>query len=246
MGYEWIWELAVDCQLESIINHPWQNALENVGALIEAWVCVGLDQPHGQIIVQHEVIAKELEAPISIVGVKLAFDCINGFHYYVLDILHQVLAHPDRLLACFDCLFVVSIVQIPLKLIKVKLVAFLILPIVLGELLHRVIGQVHKLIITIIFELVFNCRGAQVALLKEEDFHILIDKHPNPNIKLAIIYQVWFFNVFLDDELHISGNYNIGAMQEWTHGVRNNRNILEALLIFLLMIREVAANQFVD
>jgi len=50
----------------------------------------------------------------------------------------------------------------------------------------------------------------------------------------------------LDDELHIPGNYNIGTMEEGTRGGWRSLDILAAFLIFLLMIREVAADQFVD
>ena len=55
-------KLTVNCQLERIIYHSRQNAPEYSRAFIQAWVGVALDEPHREVVITHEIVAKDLKA----------------------------------------------------------------------------------------------------------------------------------------------------------------------------------------
>lgn len=50
-------KLSVYCQLKRVIDHAWQDGLQNAGAFVKAGVGVHFDQPHGHVVVNHEIIA---------------------------------------------------------------------------------------------------------------------------------------------------------------------------------------------
>lgn len=59
----------VDRQFESIIDHPWQQHFENVGAFFEARVGVCLDQPSVELGVDDEIIAEYFETFFPLVWI---------------------------------------------------------------------------------------------------------------------------------------------------------------------------------
>ena len=152
---------------------------------------------------------------------KFSYNCRVRLSDDELDILNQVLSNTDRCFPSFNYLFVIGPIQIILELIEIQLVAIFISAIALGVLLYRIISQMDKLIFTIVFKLILECRGPQVAFLEEEDFHVLINEHPNPDIKFTPFYQKWFFNILLDDKLH--SLRNIQTVTEHHHRLLQDR-----------------------
>ena len=58
----------------------------------------------------------------------------------------------------------------------------------------------HHLIFAII-KSVFGAGGSQVSFLKEKYFHVLVNEHPDSDVKFPTLYQHRVFDVFLDYEL---------------------------------------------
>ena len=72
------WEQLVNCQLECIIKHPWYQYPEEFVTLLETWICVDLDQPRIEEVVNHEIVPKDLEAELSIILVHFLTDRCQG------------------------------------------------------------------------------------------------------------------------------------------------------------------------
>ena len=64
----------VDRQFESIVNHPWQQHFENVGAFFEARVGVCLDQPSVELGIDDKIVAEYFETFFPLVWIELLFD----------------------------------------------------------------------------------------------------------------------------------------------------------------------------
>ena len=78
-------ENHVDGQLESIIKHPGQKHFQQFGALLEARVRVGLNEPGVKLRIQNEVVPKDLEALTALVGIELTAHRFERKLYVVLD-----------------------------------------------------------------------------------------------------------------------------------------------------------------
>ena len=65
------WEQLIDSQLKCVIKHPWHQHPEELVALLKTWVCINLNQPWIEKVIDHEIIAKNLEAEFSIVFIHL-------------------------------------------------------------------------------------------------------------------------------------------------------------------------------
>ena len=64
----------INCQLESVIEHARQHHFEQLGALLEAGVGVGLNEPAIEFAVDDEVVAKYFEALSPLLRIQLPFD----------------------------------------------------------------------------------------------------------------------------------------------------------------------------
>lgn len=107
---DWALELSVDRELEGIVKHSWQDPPEYLRALVEAWIGVDLNEPNGEVVVHHEVVSEYLKAAIAVVWIQLSFDGIDGLDNDELDVLYDILADADGLLALLDELLVVIFV----------------------------------------------------------------------------------------------------------------------------------------
>lgn len=59
----------IQCQSECVVDHTWEVGFEERAGFVEAGVCVDFDQPRIVRIVDHEVIAEDLEAVLAGHGV---------------------------------------------------------------------------------------------------------------------------------------------------------------------------------
>lgn len=79
------------------------------------------------------------------------------------------------------------LINVLLELIEIKLVSILILAITFAILLDCIIGEMDHVVLAVI-KYVFKSRRPQVAFSAEKDFHVLVYKYPNSNVKLSIVY----------------------------------------------------------
>ena len=68
-------------------------------------------------------------------------------------------------------------------------------------LLHRIVGQVHERIVNVLQVYTeLRAGSTQVALPEKEELMVLIEQHPHPYIKLALVDEQWPLDVLLNDE----------------------------------------------
>lgn len=82
-----VWENNIQGQFKGIIDHSCQELFEQGGSFLETRISVDLDQPRLQIIIDHKVVSKYLEAVSLAVRIQLVprFDALETHHDYVLD-----------------------------------------------------------------------------------------------------------------------------------------------------------------
>lgn len=198
-------EVPVNGQPEGVIYHARQYATQKLRTFVEARVRVTLDEPHAEICINHEIVAENLETAISLLRIQLLFYGVQRLAHDELHVLDEVEAHVDGPPASLLQLVVVVLVDVRLELVKVELVAVLILAVAARVFLHSIVRQVHVGIVAVV-QLVLVGRRAQVALLEEENFHILVDEDPDAYVKLAPSYEQWLFDVLLNNEREVLGN----------------------------------------
>lgn len=105
-------------------------------ALLEARICVNFNEPGSQLTINHEVIAKDLQAELPIVLV----DLLTHTHHCRLDyreyVVLQKLVEVD--------LEVVLLFEVLGSLFKREYIAFLEFTVVLSMLLDRIVSEMHE------------------------------------------------------------------------------------------------------
>ena len=48
----------IDCQLQHVFNHAWQDSFQKIARLFQAWIRVDFDQPRVEIFIQDEIVAE--------------------------------------------------------------------------------------------------------------------------------------------------------------------------------------------
>jgi hypothetical protein len=126
----------VDRQFEGIIYHPWQELFQDRGSLLQTWICIDLNQPRSQQLIDHEVVAVYFEAVLFGIRIELAINTFKRGFYDRHDIIVQDLV---------EIYFSASLfLQNVAGLLERELVALLELAVVLIELLDRVVCQVDE------------------------------------------------------------------------------------------------------
>ena len=129
----------VDCELQSIIQHSREKHLEQIRALLEARVRIGLYQPRVVLPVYYIVIAKDLEALAPFVRIQLSLGrlqrelCIA--FYFCKDLLLE-----ERIQLA------VLLFQVLPELGKAHLVAIFKVTVSRIMLLDGVVRQVHPIV----------------------------------------------------------------------------------------------------
>ena len=100
-----------------------------------------------------------------------------------------------------DATFGVELVDVLLEGREAQLITVLKVTVILGMLLHRIVGQVHKSIVDVLqVDAELRAGGAKVALPEKEELVVLIEQHPHPNVKLALVDEQRSLDVLLNDE----------------------------------------------
>ena len=68
----------IDCELQHVFDHAWQQAFEQLARLLQARVRVHFDQPRVELLVEDEVIAEEFEAELAPVRIQCFPHCVEG------------------------------------------------------------------------------------------------------------------------------------------------------------------------
>ena len=116
-------------QREGIVEHPRQQLLQHRRRFFNARVSINLNQPRIALLINHEIVAKYLKAVASLMLIYLFSNTKCG---YFDDFLYFGDKLPEISAPTFH--------ELP-QMLKRKLVAQLVLPIVLIVLLHGVIGK---------------------------------------------------------------------------------------------------------
>ena len=88
-------EQSVDGNLQQVFYHAGQEDLKELAGLLYARVCVDLDEPHIEILIEYEIVAEELERVLAPVRVQLLPHRIHGFHDQVLNLRDYIIVHRD-------------------------------------------------------------------------------------------------------------------------------------------------------
>lgn len=76
-------EYYIECEFESIINHPRYEHTQQGTTLLDAGVGVDLYEPELELLIQHEVEPKDLEVELTLIPVQLS----SYGHHALLDLV---------------------------------------------------------------------------------------------------------------------------------------------------------------
>lgn len=74
----WLGEDDIKSEPEGVIKHSGQQLAQHLAGLLNAGVGVHFDEPHGEIGVQHEVVAEDLETVLPVLLVNLVAHRTQG------------------------------------------------------------------------------------------------------------------------------------------------------------------------
>ena len=66
-------EDLVQSQFESIVKHPGQEFLEDIGRLLDAGVGIHFDQPQIEVVIDDIVVAENFEALLPFIRIQFPF-----------------------------------------------------------------------------------------------------------------------------------------------------------------------------
>lgn len=176
-------EGEVQRQLEGLLGHVGDDAVEQRAGALQAGVGVDLDQPRLELAVYHEVQPEYLEVVHAVARGNLgknAPDCISAhLLHFRQDLLPKVVLLPS-----------VSPIQIPLKLLITDLIKGLKLMVVGVAFLHCIVGEMYLGLKVADVELIGG--GADVALFVPVcagDSEEVGDHHVVADVELAVVVE---------------------------------------------------------
>ena len=177
-----------------MFEHVGDDPAEQLAADLEAGVGVDLDQPHLELLVDHEVQPEDLEVVLQAAGVQLQEGGLNrvggdGPHLGV-DVFGEAAAA-----------LAVLLVEVALELVVGELVTLLVLAVEGAVLLDGVVGEVDELIADVV-EVEVVGGGADVALAEPVGAHEAVqagDQHVVADVELPPLVQQRVLDVLLDD-----------------------------------------------
>jgi hypothetical protein len=104
---------VVNDYLDSVFKHELDQALSHLGGVVHGWGGVDLNQPHIEVVVDHEIETEELEA--TLFTLKHVLHTLEAVDHDVLRLLFQLVV-PD--------LPTILFLHVSLHLIKAPHVAF--------------------------------------------------------------------------------------------------------------------------
>ena len=163
----WLREDGVQNHSKGIVKNFRDDSCEERAGHFQAGVGVDLDQVEAEVLIQHEVVAEHLKGVVQPTRVYLTIHCPVGVGHQLPDL-------GDNMLEDVDVHVWVRLPQVLLEIIQTQLIPILILPVVVGVLLHRVVGQVNKLVMHVLY-VEFLARGADVGIFIEVPFEVPVD-----------------------------------------------------------------------
>lgn len=208
----------VNGQLESIVQHPGKQHLEEFRTFFEARVGIRLDKPRVEVAVDDEVIAKQFEAVgVPFVAADLHLDGHERGERHVFDLLQDLVVEKGFIFASshFDVRF---------EFAETQLISIFELTVSGRVLLHGVVGQVDQVVVQgLCLRGVLGGAGSDVPLLEEEAVQVLVNEHPYTDVELPSFDQQRVFNILLNDELvavdlvSAAANYRLGLFVGQEH-----------------------------
>ena len=191
----WLREDGVQHHSKGIVKDFWYDSSEERASHFQARVRVDLNKVEAEILIKHEIVAKHLKCVVQPARVYLAIDG-------PVRVSHQLPDLRDYMLEDINVHVWVRLLQVLLEVIQTQLVTVLILPVVVGILLHRVIGQVNELVVHVL-DVEFLARRADVGIFIEVPFEMTVDASHEAiaaEVKLPSMNQQGVVNVSLNDE----------------------------------------------
>jgi hypothetical protein len=69
---------------EGILKHDWNNALEESAAQLEAWVGINFEQPRFELVIYHEIEAKDFKVVLPTRWIEEHIRRLNRLSRYFL------------------------------------------------------------------------------------------------------------------------------------------------------------------
>mmetsp|Transcript_9735 Transcript_9735/g.16401 ORF Transcript_9735/g.16401 Transcript_9735/m.16401 type:complete len:318 (+) Transcript_9735:37-990(+) len=187
-------EDGVEADLEGVLEHVGDEAGQEWAAQLETGVGVDLDEVGLELVVDHEVEAEDLHGVEAALGVEFAVAGAEDVRGHLVHLGEDVALKADVQVG-------VALVDELLEVHVGELVAGLELAVVLGALLHGVVGEVDQLVAEVV-DGVLAAGGAQVALLVDEHLGVAVDRghqHVGADVELAAVDEQRVVDVLLDD-----------------------------------------------
>lgn len=190
-----LWEYLINGQLQHVFEHARQVRLQHLGALLEARICVHLDEPRVEVLVQNKVVAEQLKAVLALVRVNCATHRVERLDDHGLHSRNDVFENVD---AAVRLLLHEKLLEPRVR----QLIAILELSIAIELLLDGVISQMNRSVIDVVkVDTEFATRRAYVTFLKEVQVLILVEQNPDSDVEFAVADQKRTLDILLDDEV---------------------------------------------
>ena len=174
-------ERNVDSELQHVLDHPRQQALEQLTRLFEARVGVHFDQPRVEVFVEDEVIAKEFETELAPVRIQCLSHCIESLQDNFVHLWNQVLEHAHTTLR-------VVLINIVLEHREAQHISIFEVAIILCMLLHCIVREVHESIVNVLeVDAEFRRGRSQVTFFEEVKLMVLIEQDPDTYVELSLV-----------------------------------------------------------
>ena len=134
---------------EHLVNHFWDESLGKSVGSTDVRVAVNLDQPNSEVLVYHEVVAKQFEVVLAVVGVELRLHSAVRIDDNVLHPGHKVMLDIDAEFALdvWTAVFKLLGVEVCLPLAKRESVTLFMNAVNLLVLnLETLVGEVDKVV----------------------------------------------------------------------------------------------------
>ena len=181
-----------DDVLEEVLQEPGDDAAEQRAGGVEAGVGVGLDQPHPQLLIDHEVQPEQLEAVLPPWGQT----GVGGAHAVAADGLHGGQEVVEVAAAAG------GVQQVLVEVSVGQLVGALEAAVVGVGLLDGVVGEVREQVLGVPAA-VLRRRRPQIPLPVPVPLHPpthTAHHHEVPNVKLPLVIQQRSLNILLQNK----------------------------------------------
>jgi hypothetical protein len=88
----------VNYYLKQIIHHLWKQISYEVIRNAKVWIGIDLYQPQSEVLVNQEVITKQLEAVLSPVWIELVLSSLKRVYYQIFHPWNEVLFDTEMVL----------------------------------------------------------------------------------------------------------------------------------------------------